>query len=231
MYRRHTGTWLLLPVVLIALMVFPCAFAQETTAGLQGPVKDPSGAVIANATIEVSGPALIGTQKVQSDDAGTYRFAALPSGEYAITVAAPGFRTYRQFGIALRAGRLPNIDVRLEVGGVTEVVEVSGSALTVDVTQSKVAVTVEQSVLRNIPTGRSFQSLIPFAPGARMEPLQNSGNRENGFQIDGASDSENVFLIDGVNTTNVQNGGTGKDFQMDFIFTDGNVFTTPWYTP
>lgn len=218
MFRRHTETWLLLPLVLIALMVLPSAYAQETTAGLQGTVKDPSGAVIANATIEVSGPALIGTRKVQTDEAGTYRFAALPSGEYAITVIAAGFRPYRQFGIGLRVGRLPNLDVRLEVGGVTEVVEVSASALTVDVTQSKVAITVEQSVLRNIPTGRSFQSLIPFAAGARQEPMQGgTSTRDNGFQIDGASDSENVYLIDGVNTTNIQNGGVGKSFQMEFI--------------
>src|SRR5437879_10819929 len=44
-----------------------------------------------------------------------------------------------------------------------------------------------------------------------------TSSRDNGFQIDGASDSENVYLIDGVNTTNIQNGGVGKSFQTDFI--------------
>ena len=56
--------------------------------------------------------------------------------------------------------------------------------------------------------------MIPFAAGARNEPLQGG---TNGFQIDGASDGENVYLIDGVNTTNIQNGGVGKSFQMDFV--------------
>src|SRR5205807_3235043 len=94
----------------------------------------------------------------------------------------------------------------------------TGSAVGVDVSQSKVAVTVEHEVLQNIPKGRSFQSVIPFAPGARQEPLQGgTSSRDNGFQIDGATDSENVYLIDGVNTTNIQNGGVGKSFQMDFI--------------
>ena len=216
MYRRHTEKWLVL-VVLIALLVLPCAFAQETTAGFQGTIKDPSGAVITGAAIEVSGPALLGTRKVQTDDAGNYRFAALPPGEYTMTVSAAGFRTYKQTGIDLRVGRFPNIDVQLQVGTLAETVEVSAAAPIVDTTQSKVSVTVQREVLDNIPVGRSFQSLIPFAPGARMEPLQNSGDRNNGFQIDGAANAENVFLIDGVNTTNVQNGGTGKDFQMDFI--------------
>ena len=133
-------------------------------------------------------------------------------------MTAPGFHTYKQSGIDLTVGRLPNVDVQLQVGVVTETVEVSGEALAIDTTQSKVAVTVEREVLENIPKGRSFQSVIPFAPGARQEPLQGgTSSRDNGFQIDGATDSENVYLIDGVNTTNIQNGGVGKSFQMEFI--------------
>ncbi|MBI3698790.1 MAG: TonB-dependent receptor [Acidobacteria bacterium] len=204
-------------LLILSLLFVAPGFAQETTAGFQGSVKDPSGAVVPNATIEVSSPALIGTRTVQTDAAGNYRFAALPPGEYAMTVTAPGFRTYKQTGIQLSAGRLPVIDVQLEVGAVAETVEVSASAVLLDTTQSKVAVTVPQDVLQTIPKGRSFQSLIPFAPGARQEPLQSVGRGSNGFQIDGASDGENVYLIDGVNTTNILNGGVGKDFQMEFI--------------
>jgi outer membrane receptor protein involved in Fe transport len=210
--------WLVLPLALIALLILPCAMAQETTAGLQGTVKDPSGGVIANATVEVYGPALIGTRKVQTDTAGDYRIVALPPGQYTLSVSAAGFRTYKQGGIDLTVGRLPSIDVTLPVGAVAESVEVTGLAPIVDTTQSKVAVTVEQEVMQSIPKGRSFQSLIPFAPGARQEPLQGARtSRENGFQIDGASDSENVYLVDGVNTTNIQDGGVGKSFQMEFI--------------
>ena len=205
-------------LVLTVFAVVSSLFAQETTAGFQGSVKDPGGALIPNATIEVSGPALIGTRKAQSDGGGNYHFAALPPGQYSMTVTAPGFRTYKQTGIDLTVGRLPNIDVQLQVGVVTETVLVSSQAPIVDTTQSKVAVTVERLVVQNIPTGRSFQSVIPFAPGARQEPLQGTrDNRDNGFQIDGAADSENVYLVDGVNTTDIQNGGVSKGFQMDFI--------------
>jgi len=192
--------------------------AQETTAGIQGTVKDSSGALVPNATLELTGSALIGTRKIQTDSGGNYRFAALPPGDYTLTVSATGFTTSKQAGINLTAGRLPNIDVVLQVGVVTQTVEVSGAAPLVDTTQSKVSITVEKEVLDNIPKGRSFQSLIPFAPGARAEPLQGTRDeRDNGFQIDGAADSENVYLVDGVNTTNIVNGGVGKTFQMDFI--------------
>ena len=204
----------LIAVLALVVCLAGIGLAQETTAGFVGTVKDPSGAVIANAAIEVSGPALIGTRRVQTDSVGNYRFAALPPGQYTMTVSSPGFRNYRQTGIDLRVGRLPSIDVQLEVGAVAETVEVSGTPTMVDLTQSKVAVTVPSQVMDIIPKGRSFQTLIPFAPGARQEPLQGVNA---GYQIDGASDSENVYLIDGVNTTQIQNGGVGKPFQIDFV--------------
>ena len=216
--RHQIGKWLPLAAVLAVLAFGPGGWAQETTAGIQGTVKDPSGGSVAKATLEVSGPALIGTRKAQTDETGNYRITALPPGVYTMTVAASGFRTSKLEGIDLSVGRLPNIDVDLQVGAVAETVQVSESTTLVDTTQSKVAVDVPQQVLQSIPRGRSFQSVIPFAPGARQEPLQGARtNRDNGFQIDGASDSENVYLIDGVNTTDIQNGGVGKGFQMEFI--------------
>jgi TonB-dependent Receptor Plug Domain len=107
----------------------------------------------------------------------------------------------------------------------------------VDVTQSKVETTISSEMLQQMPKGRSFQSVIPFAPGARQEPLQSlatlngattpnaAGNaniggnsaRANGFQIDGASDAENVYLMDGINITNIQGGGVGSNVPFDFI--------------
>jgi hypothetical protein len=219
MIRNHTAKWLLLPLALIASLIAP-AMAQETTAGIQGVVRDASGGTVTGATVEVTSPNLIGNRRVQTDEGGNYRIAALPPGTYTMTVTAKGFRTSRQGNLDLSVGRMPNLDVRLEVGAVAETVEVSGEAPLVDTTQSKVSVTMQHETIDNLPKGRSFQSIIPFAPGARGEPLQSgssSGTVSGGFQIDGASDSENVYMVDGVNITNIQNGGVGKDFQMDFV--------------
>ncbi|HEY1422477.1 MAG TPA: carboxypeptidase regulatory-like domain-containing protein, partial [Candidatus Acidoferrum sp.] len=204
--------------MLLALSFVPAAFSQETTTGVQGYVKDSSGAVVANAGVEVKGPNLLGVTKTQTDSSGFYRFSALPVGTYSLTVTATGFRVVKVDGVSLEVGRLPNVDIQVEIGTATEVIEVHGEAPAVDVTQSKVAVTVGRDELSDIPIGRSFQSVIGFAPGARQEPLQSArGNRTNGFQIDGASDGENVYLIDGINTTNANVGGVGKNFQSDFI--------------
>src|SRR3954453_4625474 len=132
MLRLNKRMWLLPSLALIALAIAPMALAQETTAGIQGTVRDSSGGSIAAATVEVAGPALIGTRRVQTDDGGNYRLAALPPGEYTMTVTAKGFRTARQAGLELAVGRMPNLDMRLEVGAVAETIEVSGAAPLVD---------------------------------------------------------------------------------------------------
>jgi hypothetical protein len=203
-------------------MVFVAAgFAQETTAGLQGTVKDSSGAVLSKASVEVSSAALQGTKKVETDSAGYYRFANLPPGDYDITVTANGFKTLKQGGVHLIAGSLPSIDLSMQVGGAEQTVEVSAAPPIVDVTQSKVQTSVSGEILDTIPKGRSFQSVVGFAPGARQEPLQSSRTdqgRLNGYQIDGASDAENVYMSEGLNITNIYGGGIGNtSIPMEFI--------------
>src|ERR1019366_9235627 len=191
MQRPYKGKWLLLPVVLIALLASPSVFAQETSAGIQGTVRDSTGGIVVKAKVEVASPALIGTKKAETDQGGYYRFANLPPGAYSVTVTAPGFRTFRQEGIDLAVGHLPSIEVRLEVGAITETVEVSSQAALIDSTQSKVQANISSASIQNLPTqSNSFQSVIQFAPGARYEPLQSdtgggANYANNGFQING----------------------------------------------
>jgi hypothetical protein len=204
---------------LIALLVSPSVFAQETSAGIQGTVKDPAGALVIKAKVEVASSALIGTKKAETDQGGYFRFANLPPGVYSLIVTSAGFRTFKQEGINLEVGRLPSIDVRLEVGAITETVEVSSQAALIDSTQSKVQTNIASESLMNLPTqSLSFQSVIQFAPGARAEPLQNSGTgANNGFQINGASNSENSYLVDGQETANIMDGHSQANVPMEFI--------------
>src|SRR5258708_16163884 len=204
--------------LLVAACILSCAVAQETTAGLQGTVKDPTGAIITGATVEVASPALIGTKKAQTDSSGYFRFANLPPGAYIVNVTAPGLRTYKQ-NVALEVGHLPSLEINMAVGQLRETVELSERAARIDATQSKVETNIEASDLANLQKqGRSFQSIIQFAPGARTEPLQSgNGNRDNGFQIDGASNSENSYLVEGMETASVFDGHSAANVPMDFI--------------
>ena len=209
-----------LSVVLSMLLLCSAAFAQETTAGLQGTVRDPQGLVVTNATVEISGTSLIGVKKVQTDSSGYYRFANLPPGEYTITVSGPNFRTLKQTGLRLDTGKLPTVDVKLEVGQVEQTVEVSSAAPLVDVTTSKVQTNVTNEIIDTVPKGRSFQSVIDLAPGARYEPLQSTammGRMVSGYQIDGASNSENSYLIEGQETSDLRSGQSRTNAPFEFI--------------
>lgn len=226
--------WTIALVQICALLLFAATvFAQETTAGLQGTVKDQSGAVIANATVTVTGNTLIGDKTAKADANGYYRFANLPPGTYAVTVKAQGFATYKQEGLVLETGHLPTIDIALQVGKTETVVEVSGEAPAIDVTTNTNQTNITEDVIANVPHGLSFQSMIQFAPMARNEPLaggqmEGGGNGGSlpgssgnggavGYSIGGAADSESAYLVDGIDTENISGGYSNANVPFQFI--------------
>ena len=145
--------------------------AQETTAGIQGTVKDASGAVVDGAHVVIRGTTLAGDKSLNSEASGYYRFANLPPGVYTLQVSAKGFKTAKRGGLTLEIGHLPTVDITMEVGATVEVVEVSGQALLIDMTTNTSQTNVTQDVIHNAPHGYSFQSVIQLAPMARNEPL------------------------------------------------------------
>src|SRR5947208_964276 len=132
--NRISARLLALWAVLGLLLFASSALAQETTAGLQGTVKDVSGAIIRGAQVSVSGSALLGEKSAKTDANGYYRFANLPPGTYVVTVTAEGFAQTRNQGLVLEVGHLPTVDFALQVGKTSTVVEVSGEAPLVDAT-------------------------------------------------------------------------------------------------
>src|SRR5208282_5471904 len=102
--------------VFVLALLAAVAFAQETTGGLQGTVRDPSSAVVANAHLELTGSSLVGKKEGDTDGGGYYRFANLPPGTYKLTVTAQGFTTLKREGLVIEVGHLPTVDFKLEVG-------------------------------------------------------------------------------------------------------------------
>src|SRR5512141_2646658 len=105
----------LLLALLVMSISLPLAMAQETTGGLQGTVKDASGAVVSNAHVVVKGTTLVGDKSLNTDQTGYYRFANLPPGTYSVEVSAKGFKSVKRDGIGLETGRLPTLDITMEV--------------------------------------------------------------------------------------------------------------------
>lgn len=228
----------LLLAILVMSISLPLAMAQETTGGLQGTVKDASGAVVSNAHVVVRGTTLVGDKSLDTDAAGYYRFSNLPPGQYSIEVSAKGFKSVKTGGLALEVGHLPTVDITLEIGAASEVVEVSGQAPIIDVTTTRTMTNITQDVIQQVPHGRSFQSVIQFAPSARQEPLAGSTGSPNtsggngtggqspgsggngqafGFSVGGGSDSENSYLVEGQETADSIGGFSHTNVPFDFI--------------
>jgi hypothetical protein len=212
------------------LLLVANVFGQETTGGLQGTVKDPSGAVVSNATVEVTGSSQIGKKSLTTDGSGYYRFANLPPGTYTITVKAASFSELKREGIVVEVGHLPTVDLVLSVGAAGTVVEVTGAAPVIDVTTNTNQTNLTKDDLDNTPHGYSFQSVIQYAPMARNEPLAGGGGgtggappgstasgNANGFSIGGAADSESTYLVEGQDTENISMGFSNANVPFEFI--------------
>src|SRR5580700_4289144 len=161
------------------LLLVANMFGQETTGGLQGTIKDPSGALVSKATVQLTAPSLVGGKRTDTDNAGYYRFANLPPDTYTVTVKAAGFSEMKRDGLVIEVGHLPTLDLSLSVGAAGTVVEVSGAAPQIDVTTETTQTNITADVVQDVPHGRSFQSVIQFAPSARNEPLEGN-NTTNG---------------------------------------------------
>src|ERR1022692_2817612 len=216
------------------LLLVSNVFAQETTGGLQGTVKDPSGAVVSKATVEITSASLEGSKKLDTDSSGYYRFANLPPGTYVVTVKAAGFSELKREGIGIEVGHLPSLDLTLSVGAAGTVVEVTGEAPTIDVTTNTNQTNLTSEALNDTPHGYSFQSVIQYAPMARNEPLAggsagttgnsggslpgSAGNGQSvGYSVGGGADSENSYLVEGQDTENISGGASQANVPFQFI--------------
>ena len=193
---RHLAAGLLLLALLCG-----SAFAQETYGSLRGVVSDPSGAAVPGARVELSGAVIPQPYAATTDASGAFVFAQIPPGTgYTLSATASGFRNAKAANLAVVLGKATTIDIRLEVGQVSESVVVSAESVMVDTQSSSSAVTVDKTFFDLIPKGRSFYDLISIAPGARNE------SKAGGYQVDGASGSENTYYLDGMEVTNIQTG-------------------------
>ena len=117
-------------VVLVVSITPPSALPQATITGaqLRGTVEDPVGAVVPDVTVTATDDATNVSVTVRSDQAGRYVFNTLKAATYTVTVEASGFKTLIRSNVVLRVGQQTDVDLTLELGAVTERVEVTGTA-------------------------------------------------------------------------------------------------------
>jgi hypothetical protein len=184
--------------------------AQSVLEGkLTGTVTDDQDEILPGATVEITGPSIMGTRSVVTSGRGSFVFLNVTPGTLKLTASLPGFKTYVQENIILGAGSSVEIRVVMQVGLVEEEVTVIAASPIVDVKTSTVDSRLEKEMLDKLPTSRdAFYDLALTTPG--MFDVASSGSWLPSPTAYGGSSMENVFLVNGVNTTNPRGAAFGS---------------------
>jgi hypothetical protein len=203
--RSPLGT--LLPLawtLLISLSLSYMTFAQTATGRIVGTVQDGSGAVVPNASVIATNEATQASFRTTSSSAGLYNFEALQAGNYTIEIEAPGFKKYSTTRNVLTANDTATINITLETGQISDVVQVEGTYEKVQTSQSgNIGAIVNEKNLVDLPVvGRNPLTLVNFQPG-----VLTGSNTGGGTHIYGARDRALNITMDGIDS-NESSAGT-----------------------
>jgi carboxypeptidase family protein len=213
--------------------------AQAVGATLSGVVTDSSGAAIPNATVSIKNEGTREVREQSTNGDGIYSAPNLIPGLYEVSVTAAGFKTLVQPAITLTVGAQRELNLSLNPGQITEVVEVKDTPPDVETTTSAVKSTVDSRTVRELPlNGRDWTTLAALEPGVVSIPNQattsfsaNKGNRGFGNQLadSGHRPNENSYRLNGVSINDYSNaapgGATGLNLGVDSV-QEFSVITT-----
>ena len=196
------------------LLLAPLAVFAQTTGSIEGTVTDQNGGTLPGVTVEATSPSLQGSRTATTGSDGRFRFASLPPGQYKVSGNLSGFGTVQKTAtVPLDGTATVNLQMQLAA---KESVVVSGEAPVVDTTSTTTGSNYTAKVIDRLPVGRNYASIVQSQPGVQTDYGETQG-RSLALSVYGATSAENLFIIDGVNTTNVIKGFQGKSLNPEFI--------------
>jgi outer membrane receptor protein involved in Fe transport len=209
----------------LLLLVAFSAFGQ-TTGTVEGTITDQSNAPLPGVTVELTGSKLQGSHSAVTGADGRYRFLNLIPGDYTVTATLASFGTVQKRAtVTLDATSTANLQLTLSTSA--EVV-VTGEAPLIDTTSTTSGSNYSGKVVDKLPmASRNYAAIVLSQPGVQIDNGESQGRSPSGgmammaggggISVYGSTSSENSFIIDGVNTTNVIKGIQGKDINNEFI--------------
>jgi hypothetical protein len=229
-------------VLVFSPLLLVRAHAQVVGATLSGTVSDQSGGVVPQAAISIKNIATGITRSGTTSAAGFYSVPNLLPGTYEVRASAQGFKSELQTGVTLTVGEQQVLNFALQVGQISQTVEVSTEAPNVELASSSISATVNSTTVRELPlNGRSWTDLAALQPGvSAVTQIQTDfavggdrGNRGFGNQISVAGDrpEQNNYRLDGVSINDFNNaapgsvlgGDLGVDAVQEFSVITSNV--------
>lgn len=191
--KRHMA-WL----ALFAASVTPL-FAQRDAATLEGRVVDSSGAVVSNAQIRAVNGATNFAYQGKTDETGSWVISPVRIGTYTVTISAPGFKEAVVGPVTLDVQQIQRADVTLEVGQVSEKVEVEGAAPLLETDSSESGQVIDSASIVGFPlNGRNPVQLAQLTVGVTTSEPGARDSGGFGFSASGSRSLDNNFLLDGI---------------------------------
>ena len=183
-------------LLLIAFAFAISASAQVGTSSVTGQVTDASGAVVANAKVEVKNEATGVVYQGTTSDTGKYTLPSLSPGSYAISITAAGFQKYTSLHNVLNVGQPLVVNAALKIGATNESVEVESSYQRIETTNATISDVITEKQVKNLPlNGRNPLTLLTLEPGVVQRP---SGSSGSGTHVFGSRDRSHNVTIDGI---------------------------------
>jgi hypothetical protein len=195
-------------VALLSLALAP-AFAQTATGVITGSVLDSTGAAVAGARVSLTDQETNQTRDLITNSAGIYEFRALPRGIYTLQAEMAGFKKEEVRGLQLTVNQTVQLDLKLEVGQVTDSVTVEASAVQIQASEASLSQVIDEKRVRELPiNGRNFMQLAFLSSGiitaGRASATQRQASYGPAFSAGGQRDNTSTVLVDGIEISGME---------------------------
>jgi outer membrane receptor protein involved in Fe transport len=238
LHDERIGKWVVVSFLLLSLGSALPVRSQVQNASLTGLVTDPSGGVVAGAAVSAKNKATNVERRSSTDASGYYLFPGLAIGSYTVSVEAQGFKKAVHDDVPLAVGERARNDFSLEVGQVTQVVEVKAAASGLETQQASPGSVVENRLVLDTPLGRrNWDDLLEMVAGVAGDRYTEQGGstaagRTGGVNVHGVRALQNNFILDGVDNNtiseNVQELSTQVVHESVDAIQEFKVITDPY---
>jgi hypothetical protein len=199
---------LLLIVSVLAGLTGSLAWGQaQNTGSIFGTVTDPSGAVIAGATVNLAEPEKGFTRTVTTSKSGEYNLPSLPVGTYTMTVTTTGFETFVTDAINVDADKAVKIVAKMTIGNKSETVTVNGQGSSIDTRSSTIQTVIDEKLVESLPIdGNNVVALAGLLPGVTDLNAPATNTKDTGgptYSVSGSRNTQNLMLFDGLMWNNL----------------------------
>ena len=206
--RKPLGAALVFAALFLLAGASP-VYAQALYGSIVGTVTDSSEAAVPQAKVRITQTGTNESREATTNEVGGFSFPSIPSGAYDVTITKEGFQTFTRRGVVVTINSVVRVNTGLQVGAVTETIQVASQAATLQTDRAEVRSEVATKTLEEmpVPVNRNYQNLFILVPGftppSNAHSVSANPTRGLNFNVNGATRNANTIRIEGASATNV----------------------------